>query len=379
MTKPSELTRFLCDLIAIPSVNPSLGGETHHQNGEEEVATFLIEKAKRLGIAAQRQAVLPDRKNVIFRLKPKNRVKQKVLLAPHLDVVPADTKLFSPRIKNGKIYGRGACDTKGSVASFFHAFCEFAKDKGAPKETEIIFAGLVDEEFGQAGSRKLAAKGPKAELAIAGEPTNLQVVTAHKGNIWLRLKTKGKAAHGATPENGENAIGLMTSLLQALFHDYPQILLSKKHPLLGHPTLNVGKISGGSQANIVANSCILELDRRTLPGESKTSIRNEFVSLFKSKNLPIPEFECTRSVPCPPLDTDPNLPLVRDLLKASGKRKPRGVPYFTDASPLASGGTPSVVFGPGDIAQAHSENEFVEIKQLEKAQDIISTFLKNLP
>ena len=379
MTKPSELTRFLCDLIAIPSVNPSLGGETHHQNGEEEVATFLIEKAKRLGIAAQRQAVLPDRKNVIFRLKPKNRVKQKVLLAPHLDVVPADTKLFSPRIKNGKIYGRGACDTKGSVASFFHAFCEFAKDKGAPKETEIIFAGLVDEEFGQAGSRKLAAKGPKADLAIAGEPTNLQVVTAHKGNIWLRLKTKGKAAHGATPENGENAIGLMTSLLQALFHDYPQILLSKKHPLLGHPTLNVGKISGGSQANIVANSCILELDRRTLPGESETSIRNEFVSLFKSKNLPIPEFECTRSVPCPPLDTDPNLPLVRDLLKASGKRKPRGVPYFTDASPLASGGTPSVVFGPGDIAQAHSENEFVEIKQLEKAQDIISTFLKNLP
>jgi acetylornithine deacetylase/succinyl-diaminopimelate desuccinylase family protein len=379
MTKPSELTRFLCDLIAIPSVNPSLGGETHHQNGEEEVATFLIEKAKRLGIAAQRQAVLPDRKNVIFRLKPKNRVKQKVLLAPHLDVVPADSKLFSPRSKNGKIYGRGACDTKGSVAAFFHAFCEFAKDKGAPKETEIIFAGLVDEEFGQAGSRKLAAKGPKADLAIAGEPTNLQVVTAHKGNIWLRLKTKGKAAHGATPENGENAIGLMTSLLQALFHDYPQILLSKKHPLLGHPTLNVGKISGGSQANIVANSCILELDRRTLPGESETSIRNEFVSLFKSKNLPIPEFEFTRSAPCPPLDTDPNLPLVRDLLKASGKRKPRGVPYFTDASPLASGGTPSVVFGPGDIAQAHSENEFVEIKQLEKAQDIISTFLKNLP
>ena len=379
MTKPSELTRFLCDLIAIPSVNPSLGGETLHQNGEEEVVSFLIEKANRLGITAQRQAVLPGRKNVIFRLKPKGFVKQKVLLAPHLDVVPGDRKLFSPKTRNGKIYGRGACDTKGSMAAFFTAFCELAKNKGAPKETEIIFAGLVDEEFGQAGSRKLAEKGPKADLAIAGEPTNLQVVTAHKGNIWLRLKTKGKAAHGATPEKGKNAISLMTPLLQVLFQDYPEILRGRKHPLLGHPTLNVGKISGGSQANIVANSCILELDRRTLPGESETSIKKEFISLFKSKNLPIPAFEFTRSVPCPPLDTDPNLPLVKDLLKASGKRKPRGVPYFTDASPLARGGTPSVVFGPGDIAQAHSENEFVEIKQLKKAQDIISTFLKNLP
>ena len=378
MLKSSKVTRLLCELIGIPSVNPSLVSESSDLCGEESIATFLIEKAEALGISAQRQAVLPGRKNVIFRLKPSGRIKQRILLAPHLDVVPANRKSFRPQIKNGKIYGRGACDTKGSIAAFFQAFCDFAQGTGAKKETEIIFAGLVDEEFSQAGSRKLAEKGPKADLAITGEPTNLQVVTAHKGNIWLRLKTKGKAAHGATPENGENAINLMTPILKTLVQDYPKKLKENKHPLLGHPTLNIGKIIGGSQPNIVADYCLIELDRRTLPGESTASVKAEIRSLFKSNKLSAPEFQLTRSVPCPPLDTDPSLPLVKALIRSCGKRKPRGVPYFTDASPIAMGGTPSVVFGPGDIAQAHSANEFVEIKQVEKAKDIITSFLKNL-
>ena len=137
------------------------------------------------------------------------------------------------------MHGRGTCDTKGSVAAFFTAFLDLARKGGRPKETEVLFVGLVDEEFGQAGSRMLAQKGPKGDLALAGEPTGLQVVTAHKGNLWLQLKTKGKSAHGSTPQHGRNAIEAMTPVLEFLFGEYPNDLKSRTHPLLGSPTLSV--------------------------------------------------------------------------------------------------------------------------------------------
>src|SRR5208282_364452 len=121
------------------------------------------------------------RSNLISRLRPKNKIKQTILLAPHLDTVGANGTKFIPQRKNGRLHGRGACDTKGSVAAMLSALCELANAKSRPLETEIVFAGLIDEEYAQAGSRALAASGFKADLAIVGEPTKLQVVTAHKG------------------------------------------------------------------------------------------------------------------------------------------------------------------------------------------------------
>ena len=140
----------------------------------------------------------------------------------------------------------------------------------------------------------------------------------------------------------------------------------------------MGKISGGTQPNIVPEHCIIDLDRRTLPGENEDSVKKELSTLFRDKGIPLPLFSTSRSVPCPPLDTDSSLPMVQSFLRASGKRKPRGVAYFTDASPISMGGTPSVVFGPGNIAQAHAKDEFIEIRQLENAVNIISKFLKTL-
>ncbi|MBT3666798.1 MAG: M20 family metallopeptidase [Opitutae bacterium] len=378
MPSHSAVTQLLSDLVSIPSINPSLLPTQSNLTGEEQVATFLADYANKLGIEVQRQAVLPRRKNILLRLKPKKKIKQRVLLTPHLDVVPAEESAFRPKIKNGKLHGRGACDTKGSVAAFFQAFYNLAKNGPLPNETEIIFIGLVDEEFGQAGSRKLAKIGPKADLAIAGEPTELKVVTAHKGNIWLQLETTGKAAHGATPHHGKNAIHLMIPILKILFEEYPKILRTREHPLLGSPTLNIGQISGGSQPNIVADRCIIDLDRRTIPGESEESVKLEIQALFRKQKLPTPTFSLSRSVPCPPLDTDSNFPMVQSFLRATGKRKTHGVPYFTDASPISMGGTPALVFGPGNIAQAHAKDEFIEIKQLEKAQAIVEKFLKGL-
>ena len=379
MPRLSPVQRLLRELVARPSINPTFLEDRPDLTGEERVAEFLEDLARAEGIEVSRQSVLPGRKNLIARLKPVGKTRNTVMLTPHLDVVPAPEKDFRPKIKEGKMYGRGTCDTKGSVAAFFSAFLELAGKANRPRETEILFVGLVDEEFGQAGSRTLAQKGPKGDLAIAGEPTGLQVVTAHKGNLWLQLKTKGKSAHGSTPHHGKNAISEITPILDFLFNDYPKFLESKTHPLLGSPSVSVGKIRGGSQPNVVPDGCIIDLDRRTIPGETEASVKKELTQAFKSRGISLPEFSKSRSVPCLPLDTDPALPFVQSFLKAANRRKPKGVPYFTDASPIATGGTPALVFGPGNIAQAHSTDEWVEIEQVDRAYAIVSKFLNSLP
>ena len=235
MSRLSSLNRLLWDLVELPSINPSLEYKDAGLTGEEKVAIYLEDLAKDSGIESKRMKVLPGRQNLILRLKPSGKIKSRIMLTPHMDVVPAEPDAFTPKIKNGCLFGRGACDTKGSIASFFHAFLRLSKETNRPKNTEIIFVGLVDEEFGQAGSRLLAQKGPKADLAIAGEPTNLKVVSAHKGNLWIRLSTTGKAAHGSTPQHGTNAITRMSPILEALTIDYPKLLTEKVHPLLGSP------------------------------------------------------------------------------------------------------------------------------------------------
>src|SRR5205823_2921844 len=176
----------------------------------------------------------------------------------------ADKIQFTPRRKNGRLYGRGACDTKGSVAAMLGALCELTRLKQRPRETEIIFVGLVDEENAQAGSRAFAAGKLKADLAIVGEPTECKVVTAHKGSLWLRLETHGKSAHGARPDLGRNAVHAMSRIVDTLETDYAMQLRRRRHPLLGHATINVGTIHGGTQPNIVPDNCAITIDRRTL-------------------------------------------------------------------------------------------------------------------
>ncbi|MBR90301.1 MAG: peptidase [Verrucomicrobiales bacterium] len=375
------VVRLLRELVARPSVNPSLLPDRPDLSGEERVAEFLADLARKRGLSVSRQAVLPGRRNLLVRLRPAGKVKRRILLAPHMDVVPAEEKQFTPRIRSNRLHGRGACDTKGSVAAFFQALLDLAADspKARPAHTEIIFAGLVDEEWSQAGSRRLGERGPKADLAVAGEPTLLQVVTAHKGNLWIRLETRGRAAHGSTPQLGKNAVLPMARISETILTEYAEQLAGRSHPLLGSPTVNLGMISGGSQPNVVPPSCSVELDRRTLPGETETSVLAEIQALLKKRGLPRPAITESRGVPCPPLDTDPDLPLVRDFLRAANRRKSRGVPYFTDASPISMGGTPAIVFGPGDVAQAHVADEFLDVGQLARAHAIVLRFLREQP
>ena len=385
MTRTGKL---LAELIALPSVNPAFapptgtaagGGHSDSGNfGEKNVADYLAAVAKRSGLEVTWQKVLPQRPNLIATLRPPNRVRRRILLAPHLDTVGGDEKQFLPQTRNGRIYGRGACDTKGSVASMLMAMIELATSAKRPQSTEIVFAGLIDEENAQAGSRALAASGLKADLAIVGEPTKLSVVTAHKGNLWLRFVTRGRAAHGSTPNLGKNAIHAMARVVELLETDYAAHLRRRSHALLGPGTVNVGRIFGGKQANIVPDFCEMVADRRTLPGETAAGVRREILARLKAAGLSA-SIASGKSVPCLALETDFRLPLVQALFACAGQTRPAGVNYFCDAAVLSAAGIPSIVFGPGDIAQAHTTDEWIRLDQLESAKSLMVRFLSSMP
>ena len=421
MTRTEKL---LAELIALPSVNPAFipqSGTTARPAryyGEKSVADFLATVAARAGLEVEFQKVdfegwaeslsSPNfqsglerlsphrnvRSNIIARLLPPGKIRQTILLAPHLDTVNADDSQFAPRRKNGRLYGRGACDTKGSVAAMLTALCELANTKSRPQETEIVFAGLVDEENAQAGSRAFVGQASRLSpffkkvsdrrdacptaLAIVGEPTRLRVVTAHKGSLWLHLETRGRAANGATPQLGQNAVHEMARIVDMLETDYAERLRRRRHPLLGTATVNVGMISGGAQPNIVPDRCAITIDRRTLPGETESGVRREIAALLRAKRLPA-KISSTKLAPCLPLETSPKLPLVRCFLRSVGQTRPAGVDFFCDAAVLAEGGIPSVVFGPGDIAQAHTADEWISLASLERGKNLLLRFLKSLP
>ena len=243
----SPAEKLLRELIALPSVNPAFMPPEDARAGEQRVADFLTAVMAQSGLDVEQRAALPGRHNVLARLGPA-KPRRRVVLAPHMDTVghlSMPDSLFRPRQKGDRLFGRGACDTKGSIAAMFTALHNVAKSPTRPRETEIILAALVDEENSQGGSRALLRQGFRADLAIIGEPTALRVITAHKGDLWLHLRTRGRAAHGSRPDLGRNAVHAMAQVVELLETEYAAALAKKTHPLLGKATVNVGTIQGG--------------------------------------------------------------------------------------------------------------------------------------
>jgi len=370
--------QLLRDLIAIPSVNPALAPAGSPRAGEERAARFLSAAGAKAGLEVELREVLPGRPNLLARLVPSGKVRRRILLAPHLDTVDAEDHQFIPQRRGGRLHGRGACDTKGSAAAMFAALLSLAARGPRPASTEIVFAGLMDEENHQAGSRALVAGGFKAHLAIVGEATRLQVVTAHKGCVWIGLETRGLSAHGSRPELGRNAVHAMAKVVDWLETGYAGLLRARSHPLLGTATSSVGVIRGGRQPNIVPDRCEILVDRRTIPGETDAGVRRELRGLLRKQGLEATLVE-NRTISCLPMETDPSLPLVAELIEVAGRGLAAGAQFFCDASVLSRGGIPSVVFGPGDIAQAHTGDEWIELESLEGARVVLEQFLRRQP
>ncbi|MGB0547680.1 MAG: M20 family metallopeptidase [Limisphaerales bacterium] len=374
----SQVVKLLRDLIALPSVNNAFLPPGDPHAGEELVADYLKNRARKAGLEIETQATNSGRDNLIVRLKPLGQATHRIILAPHMDTVGGDLdKIFRPTKKGERLHGRGACDTKGSVAVMFHAMEHLAK-RHRPANTEIVFIGFVDEECNQTGSRAFSKLKLKANLALVGEPTRCRVVTAHKGDLWLRLSTRGKAAHGARPELGRNAVHTMAKCIDTIETEYAQNLGKRRHPVLGHPTINTGIVRGGSQPNIVPDVCEADLDRRTLPGESFTTISREIGEVLKQRGLKA-RLTNVKGYTCPAMETDPTLPMVQQLMRTVRQTKPLGVDYYCDAANIAATGVPAIVWGPGDIAQAHTADEWISIRQIERGMDVLTRFLLSLP
>lgn len=382
----SRVVDILQSLVRIPSVNPDGAPGSPHA-GERRVAEWTADFLRGLGAEVTLEEVLPDRPNVIGHFDggaPTTgaAAKPRVLLAPHTDTVDVEGMTVDPfgaEICDGRLYGRGACDTKGTMAAMLAALEEMGPDRLATLGHAVSFAGLVGEETGQYGSRHLARHHHRRfAFALVGEPTSCGIVHTHKGCSWFTLETHGVACHGSTPERGRSAILEMVPVLIALSAGLRARFESGEfhHPVLGNPTVNIGTIHGGTRPNIVPSRCAIEIDIRETPALHRHGVRRLLDEWVEAAG-----FSQTVAIrgasSCAPLDTPADNPYVKKLAALGAPLV--GAPWFCDAAWLAEeGGIPSVAAGPGSIAQAHTADEFIEIAALEEGVRFYRRFLESL-
>lgn len=359
---------LLGELIRIPSVNPE-GDPGVADPGEAQLASYLEKLLSDLGATTELKEVLSGRPNVVARFPSDRPGKPRLLLAPHTDTVSVVGMTIDPfggEVRDGKIWGRGASDTKGPMTAMLTALSRLGTEIDGLSH-EIWFAGLMGEESGQHGAKALAAS-EHFDFVIAGEPTDLKTVHAHKGSLWVTLTAHGKAVHASAPDLGENAIYKMTHAIDRIRERVIPEISRNEHPLLGRTTLSVGTIKGGSKTNIVPDHCEATIDIRVIPGDDPEHI----VDLIREASVGL-DLEYHGSSP---LFTDPNDPLVGKLSKLGAT--PTGAPWFCDAAVFSAKGMPSVALGPGSIAQAHTADEWISIADLEAGADFFEQFLRSL-
>jgi acetylornithine deacetylase len=372
----TETVRFLRDLVALPSVNPMGRSLQSPDLYEHRVTAYLEDVCKGLGVPYVRQPVAPLRDNLVARYDSPG-ARCTVVFEVHQDTVPTDNMTIDPfgaTIRDGRLYGRGSCDIKGGMAAMLAAFARLVRERPAGA-CNVILACAVDEEHTSLGVQRLA-RDLRADMAVVAEPTQLQIVHAHKGIVRWHLTTVGRSCHSSSPEKGVNAIYRMARLLTALEQYAENLRRSRPDPVLGPPTLSVGRIEGGTSVNTVPDRCSIEIDRRLLPGEDPLAARDA-VTAFLLGPAAI-EFDFEVSEPWAAkgaLDPRGSDELVRRLGKAidsvRGSHAVIVVPYGTDAPELAEAGIPAVVFGPGDIARAHTCDEWVPLDEVEQAGEIL--------
>ncbi|TAM83330.1 MAG: M20 family peptidase [Acidobacteria bacterium] len=369
-----SLFTTLADLVSINSVNPQYAGGP----GEAALAAYVGDYLTRNDISFKLQPVFDGRPNVIARLegRPGGRT---LILEAHMDTASElgmSRKPFEPVREGNRMFGRGACDAKGGLAAMLHALKVLRDAKLQPKASVVLVAA-VDEEFSFRGIAKFLENEVKADGAIVAEPTSLDIVIASKGVLRWRLRTHGRAAHSSKPHLGINAVAKMAKVIVAVEERFPPLFEKRRHQLVGSPTLNVGIISGGIQVNQVPDSCVIEIDRRLIAGETKESVRGEFESFLAELRAHDPELEVEVEAPTIedyPLETPVTERIVQVVMGVSqevaGRGRAIGVPYGSDASKLAKAGIPAVILGPGSIDQAHAAEEFVELDQVALAAEI---------
>jgi succinyl-diaminopimelate desuccinylase len=403
-----EVVRLAQDLIAIESHSEAPGREA-------PIGRFLVDWFHTRGVEAELVPAIGDRANVIaWHGRPalgEAEPGRTLLLNGHIDTVPAGAMKdgFTPRIEEGVLWGRGACDMKGAVAAMCCVLAAVARSgpaANARRESSslgvpgsklgaegrsanrlggsLLFVGTVDEETGSLGVKRLVESGLHADYAIVGEPTCLRVAVAHKGACFIRVTLTGRGAHGSCPEKGVSAVTYGARVVTALEDELRPRLAQRTHPLLGASTVSVGRLCGGTEPNIVAERCEIDVDRRTLPGEADLVGRDPVGEVRRivaaicdgvdGLSYEVHETERTLTVPHVALGTSPDGRLAKAATAACRDvglpADPVGVTYWTDGAHLAANGTETVILGPGDIADAHGPSDHVRVEDIITAASI---------
>ncbi len=354
------------------------------EKGEAAVAEVLARRFRRHGVDCRVDRWNTHRANVIAHVRSTGS-RPALLFVCHLDVVgpgeePWGFGPFSAAEADGKIFGRGATDMKGGLAAATADICATV-DAGTNLLGDIVLVATSGEETDSAGvQRFMQDRGWLPPLAgvVVPEPTDLAVVTAHRGLFWLKVTTRGKAVHSSMPERGVNAIGLMRHVLNELEHY--QIPFGP-HPLLGKSSLSINIIGGGEAMNMVPDRCELGLDIRTLPGQDCDDLRYDFERMLARLKAKIPQFESELITErmAGALETDPRCEFVRTFCSAVGVDLTNAIHYTTDAPHLVPLGVPIVIYGPGHPQLCHQVDEYLALKDLQAGvdhfQNVIRTFL----
>jgi acetylornithine deacetylase/succinyl-diaminopimelate desuccinylase-like protein len=372
----TETTRLLRDLVSLPSVNPMRSDIPADIVLEHRVTAYLEQFFRTLGVPYERQTVAPGRDNIFARLDIPG-ARRTLILEAHQDTVPVDGMIVPPfgaEIEGNKLFGRGSCDIKGGMAAMLACFARLVKEK-PPGCGNVIMACSVDEENTMLGVRALV-KRVRADFAVVAEPTNLNIVHAHKGVVRWNVFTTGRSCHSSAPEKGINAIYRMGRLLVGIEQYASHLCRTTNDPLLGPATLSIGRIEGGTSVNTVPDRCRIEVDRRVIGGEKPADAPGQFLAFLRDQGGIDFPLEMTEPWIREPALSPQGSEEIQKLLGAAidaqrGSHKVHAVPYGTDAATISWSGIPAVVFGPGDIAKAHTIDEWVPLDEVESASQIL--------
>ncbi|HET7481406.1 MAG TPA: M20 family metallopeptidase, partial [Actinomycetota bacterium] len=361
-----RVVETLGTLVRTPSENPP---------GDELAVALIAEKmCGELGFDVSLYEAQPDRPSVVARKRYSEG--PTLCYCSHLDVVPVgdrdlwDHDPFGADIVDGRMLGRGSCDAKGPIAAALEAVAALDAS-GRELRGTLELALVADEEtMGFQGAAFLVEEGiVKPDMAIVGEPTSLRVVRAQRGACWFRITTRGRAVHGSAPERGVSAIRHMAEIVQRLEETLPDVT----HEIVGGPSINVGTINGGAKVNIVPASCVIEVDRRSIPGETRESVTESVQAAIELARKKFPELDATVELPFygEPFEIDESSRVVTDVLGAIEEvtGAPGEVVGFrgaSDARFLAEAGATVVVCGPGDITLAHTAHESVDLNEVHR-------------
>ena len=366
-TTGTDTVALLERLVAVDSTNP--GGD------ESGAADVLADVLRAVGAAVAIEEYAPGHVNLVAEVRFGDG--PRVMFNSHLDVVPAgsgwSSDPFVPVVRDGRLYGRGAADAKGSLAAMAGAFVDIVRSGAASRGT-LVFTAVGDEEVGSTGARALV-ETLRADACIVGEPTGLRLLAAHKGSLRPVIEVIGRGAHAAAPHNGVNAITGTAALLGAL-DDYGRKLAQRAHPLTGSPTLTPVLIEGGQAPNAVPEKCTLTIDRRMVPGETADDARGEIDDLLAEFNRTHAPVTARIAALAPstggPSETavdDPFVVACRGALREAGESdEVGGLVVNCDMTTFRGAGIPTVVFGPGELEVMHAADEFVPLDQLERAR-----------